>query len=1054
LANGYDWVGEFTGNGLTDFVVGDPNVSPTLLVLRNVGNNTLVDQADLNTVPHAPPLVGDLDKDGTPDVVVVNAAGTILWRRGRPQTPGTFDPPVVVNPNRPALDAALVPATAGPLLAAVDHTGNTVSLYRYRAGGFDLLGTLPTGVLPVEIQTGDLDGNGHTDLVVRNAVDGTLTVYRGAGGGTFRHLTDLPVGRDASDVLLADADHDGRLDLLVTDRSSGDVQLWRNQGDGTFTFAGRFRAGQGVYQIDTSSGGPAVSGAQQTSALAVADVNGDGIPDLVTGNANAHTVGVLIGLGGGRYANPQAFLVGDSTDVVRTADLTGNGRTDLITLGAKGVSVSLNLGGGRFAPPVLYNVGANATGLPVADVNHDGRPDILVGNSFGDVLTLFNKGDGTFQDYHHADSTVTLAVADLNGDGKDDLILTDAALDRVTVQYAQSKQTFAQDRQNGLVAPTAFQVADVNGDGIPDLIVANSGGNDILIYPGLGKGQFGPAQSFVVGTDPVGITLQDLNGDGLPELIVADHGSNDIAILLSSGKGASWTLTRGPRLKVGQGPVSTTVATINGQQTLVVTNSGSNNVELLPSRSNGFFSDQPQDVTFLPVGTTPVQSFVGDFNGTQGLLTVNSGSNDLTLHADFGAKAQTISGAFDGPVAAVEFQHDDVSDQVIANNGDGLLTLLLSGPNGFTMDTLHADLAHPTDLALASVGDTAVAVYVAGEGQETVSRAVFDFIVPPPPSPPTSPPPPIVTPPTPTPNLPTPTPECPISGPEGPNPSPEEPTPTPPPSNPGPDRPSPGPIGPNPVGSERPTVVTVSPLSDSVVSTIATLVTGTANPAGPASVEELFGAREFLALLAPLIPPVIGGGMDVAPPSDAPDAGLRAAAWRDGPESAVTRLLVPTDQMLERLRQQGRERLEAGPVPVPQRLAGLAQTWRREAPAVAAAASAAWRDLAHRGGEWFQGVAAGLPGLEPVARTVWSSVLDPGWQALVNVLAEAVHRATRFGVRLPAARQPLPRSSRADTAPGAAGEGALPWAAVLFVASACCVRGYQTTEAQRHREDI
>ena len=108
-----------------------------------------------------------------------------------------------------------------------------------------------------------------------------------------------------------------------------------------------------------------------------------------------------------------------------------------------------------------------------------------------------------------------------------------------------------------------MQLADLNGDGIPDLIVANSGSNNVLIYPGLGNGQFGPAlnggHGFFTGTNPVGITVADVDGDGRPDLVVANKGSNDVSILLNQKQGNSITFTPGPRLKVGSGPVSTVV---------------------------------------------------------------------------------------------------------------------------------------------------------------------------------------------------------------------------------------------------------------------------------------------------------------------------------------------------------------------------------------------------------------------------------------------------------------------------------------------------------------
>ncbi len=75
-------------------------------------------------------------------------------------------------------DIAWVPNTVdGPLLASVDAQDDAVSLYAYRDGGFVRVGSLTTGQLPAQIIAADLNGDGWDDLVVRNAGDGTLSVY-------------------------------------------------------------------------------------------------------------------------------------------------------------------------------------------------------------------------------------------------------------------------------------------------------------------------------------------------------------------------------------------------------------------------------------------------------------------------------------------------------------------------------------------------------------------------------------------------------------------------------------------------------------------------------------------------------------------------------------------------------------------------------------------------------------------------------------------------------------------------------------------------------------
>ena len=100
--------------------------------------------------------------------------------------------------------------------------------------------------------------------------------------------------------------------------------------------------------------------------------------------------------------------------------------------------------------------------------------------------------------------------------------------------------TVLANQSTGLLDPGAVALADLNGDGIPDLIVANSGSNNVLIYPGLGNGQFGPAindgNGYFVGTNPVGITVANLTGQAMPDLVVADEGSNQVSILFNQSQ--------------------------------------------------------------------------------------------------------------------------------------------------------------------------------------------------------------------------------------------------------------------------------------------------------------------------------------------------------------------------------------------------------------------------------------------------------------------------------------------------------------------------------------
>ena len=343
--------------------------------------------------------------------------------------------------------------------------------------------------------------------------------------------------------------------------------------------------------------------------MVVAATGGAVAPSLVTLNPGSNTLGILVGLGDGRFSNPVTLPTPSPILAAVTGDFNGDGVSDLAALGPGGLFVYLGNGRGRFSGPIEYNVPSDSTGLMVADVNKDGIPDLVVGNSVGDVLILQGKGDGEFLPYLSSNQDVLLAVLNPQGGGRPQFVFADQALDRVVVEGSGGKEAeVLADRNSGLLSPGAAVVADLNNDGLPDLIVANSGGNNVLVFPGLPGGGFGQelngGKGFTVGTNPVGISVADLNGR--PDLIVADEGSNDVTILLNEPTSSGFTFVAGPRLKVGAGPVSTAVVDQpSGPPDLLVSNGASDDVWVLPGRSDGFFDDS--DPTIIPLGARPGQ---------------------------------------------------------------------------------------------------------------------------------------------------------------------------------------------------------------------------------------------------------------------------------------------------------------------------------------------------------------------------------------------------------------------------------------------------------------
>ena len=269
----------------------------------------------------------------------------------------------------------------------------------------------------------------------------------------------------------------------------------------------------------------------------------------------------------------------------------------------------------------------------------------------------------------------------------------------------------------------------MNGDGNPDIIVVNKGENDILVYFGLGGNRFEAPLRYSTGTDPVGLTVADITGDGVPDLIVANAGSNDLSIFIGVGRGASWALEPGPRLRVGDQPVSTTVADLGGDDVpdIICVDQGSDNVVVLRGLGGGFFADN--DPLTLPTGLGPIRAFVGKFDAAPGadLAVLDSGSNNLAYYSNFLGGRSTLrfipTGGVD-PIAAVmgDYNGEGYNDLVIANNGDNRITLLEGGPDGLvlTSSEILDQPIRPTDLVISAADPGQLHIDISAAGQNHV----------------------------------------------------------------------------------------------------------------------------------------------------------------------------------------------------------------------------------------------------------------------------------------------------------------------------------------------
>jgi hypothetical protein len=661
--------------------------------------------------------VGDVNGDGKPDLVVANECAKLTCPGGAV--------------------SVLLGNGDGTFRAAVS----------YESGG----------QTAVSVAVADVNGDGKLDVLVanegydncgNNCSSGSVGVLLGNGDGTFQAAVSYGSGGQTADfVAVADVNGDGKLDLVVanicasqSNCTNGSVSVLLGNGTGTFQTAVSFASG-GEYPV----------------AVAAADVNGDGKPDLVVANSCAENssdcsygegvVGVLLGNGDGTFRPAVTYDSGGiAANFVAAGDVNGDGKLDLVVTnycvssgcgGIGAASILLGNGDGTFQPAASYGTGGVASAsLAIGDVNGDHKLDLVLANSCGDsancasngsVSVLLGNGDGTFQAAPLYGSGGygggILATGDLNGDGKLDLVVTNGCLN--SVNCANGSVSVLLGDGDGALQPAmnystpgnpfSVAVADVNGDGKPDLIVTNqcaaqnnctgTGDGVVTVFLGNGDGTFQTAASYDAGGyAPSSVAMGDVNGDGKPDLVVAntaaDYGNGSVSVLLGNGDGTFQSPVSYGSGGTGQ-TLSVAMKDVNGdgKPDLVVTNScvddncATGSVGVLLGNGDGTFQAA---VSYNSGGRSAMAVAVGDVNG--------DGKPDLVVENDC-----VIGGSCNG----------DGTVGVLLGKGDGTFqaAVISSTPQpGFCCQLALADFNGDGKLDVATAGGS---VLLLGNGDGT-----------------------------------------------------------------------------------------------------------------------------------------------------------------------------------------------------------------------------------------------------------------------------------------------------------------------------------------------
>jgi uncharacterized repeat protein (TIGR01451 family) len=337
---------------------------------------------------------------------------------------------------------------------------------------FGAAASFPTGNMPVSSVAADFDDDGNIDLAIAGETSNDVAVLMGNGEGEFSPPVVFAAGSAPQNVDVGDLNGDGNPDLVVANYLSENISVLLGDGGGGFEAAVGFGVGSSPRWVR------------------VADLNGDGKPDLAV--ANGDNVGILLNnrettpAASASFTAPVNFPTGAGPVMVAVADVNGDGVIDLLTANAADVSVLFGDGDGTFGAAAQHAAGGGPNSVTLADFNADFIPDLAVANgTSNEVSVLLGNGAGGFgapTQLPAQGAPHSVMAMDLNQDFKPDLIAANRDSGTISLWYNTCDTTcpvasFAPAVHLDIgPVPESLALADFDGDDKVDITGALAGG--------------------------------------------------------------------------------------------------------------------------------------------------------------------------------------------------------------------------------------------------------------------------------------------------------------------------------------------------------------------------------------------------------------------------------------------------------------------------------------------------------------------------------------------------------------------------------------------------
>jgi len=329
-----------------------------------------------------------------------------------------------------------------------------------------------------------------------------------------------------------DFDKDGLLDVAVTSESVDSLWIYYGKGGGAFQDPISFPTGHGVLDV------------------AVADLDGNTYPDIVTANGGDNTISVFYGSAAGFGAFAPTKPGGGPPSLLRTdfgtnsqpralaiGNVIGGAQPDVVVVCEAEDSLDVFPGGvGGLTPDRAdFGTGSAPVGVAVGDVNGDGLLDVAFTNSGDNTMSLLRGVVGGLletnrTDFGTAASPGPIVLGDLDSDLKDDVVVANLDASSVSIRLGTGTGLSPDRADFGTGSrPTDVALADLNGDGRLDVVTSDQNASSISVLHGRGDGTLADRTTYPSGSFPNALVIGDYNNDGKPDVLSVNTGSSSVS---------------------------------------------------------------------------------------------------------------------------------------------------------------------------------------------------------------------------------------------------------------------------------------------------------------------------------------------------------------------------------------------------------------------------------------------------------------------------------------------------------------------------------------------